>query len=73
MSLGFRQGADAVREGERPLEIGEAELALQVMPVRDPPTLSQFLQQPLLFKPLMLSVPEPTDGEIEQRLGRAAL
>jgi hypothetical protein len=40
---------------------------------RFPYTESRELQQPLLFKPLMLSVPEPTDAEIEQRLGRMTL
>ncbi len=34
---------------------------------------SRELQQPLLFKPLMLSVPEPTDAEIELRLGKVDL
>ena len=37
---------------------------------RFPYTTSREYQQPLLFKPLMLSVPEPTDAEIELRLGR---
>lgn len=34
---------------------------------------SREYQQPLLFRPLMLDVPEPTDAEIERTLGRIAL
>jgi hypothetical protein len=30
-------------------------------------------QRPFLFRPLMLEVPEPTDAEIESKLGRIVL
>jgi hypothetical protein len=36
---------------------------------RFPYTTSRELQQPILFKPLMQTVPEPTDAEIAARLG----
>ena len=40
---------------------------------RFPYTTSRKLQRPILFRPLMLEVPEPTDDEIAGRLGRIAL
>ena len=40
---------------------------------RFPYTTKREMQRPFLFRPLMLDVPEPTDEEIEQRLGRIAL
>ena len=40
---------------------------------RFPYTTSRELQRPILFRPLMLDVPEPTDDEIAARLGRIAL
>ena len=40
---------------------------------RFPYSDSREFQQPLLFHPLMLDVPEPTDAEIERVLGRIAL
>ncbi len=40
---------------------------------RFPYTTSRELQQPFLFKPLMLTVAEPTDAEIAQRLGMLSL
>jgi hypothetical protein len=40
---------------------------------RFPYTTSRKLQRPILFRPLMLEVPEPTDDEIAARLGRIAL
>ena len=36
---------------------------------RFPYTTSRKLQRPILFRPLMLEVPEPTDDEIAARLG----
>jgi hypothetical protein len=36
---------------------------------RFPYTQDRARQRPLLFRPLMLDVPEPTDAEIEQKLG----
>ena len=40
---------------------------------RFPYTTKREMQRPFLFRPLMLDVPEPTDEEIEQRLGRISL
>jgi len=40
---------------------------------RFPYSTSRELQQPVLLKPLMLTVPEPTDVEIAEQLGRIAL
>jgi hypothetical protein len=40
---------------------------------RFPYTTSRKLQRSILFRPLMLEVPEPTDDEIAARLGRIAL
>lgn len=40
---------------------------------RFPYVQSRELQMPFLFRPLMLDVPEPTDNEIEQKLGRICL
>jgi hypothetical protein len=40
---------------------------------RFPYTVKREMQRPFLFRPLMLDVPEPSDEEIEQRLGRIAL
>jgi DNA helicase HerA-like ATPase len=40
---------------------------------RFPYTDNRELQQPLLFRPLMLDVPEPSDAEIERWLGRIPL
>jgi hypothetical protein len=40
---------------------------------RFPYVTSRRLQRPVLFRPLMLEVPEPTDDEIASRLGRIAL
>jgi len=40
---------------------------------RFPYTTSREQQMPLLFRPLMLTAPEPTDAEIEKRLGRIIL
>jgi hypothetical protein len=40
---------------------------------RFPYALRRELQRPFLFHPLMLDVPEPTDAEIEQRLGHIQL
>jgi hypothetical protein len=40
---------------------------------RFPYTTHRELQRPILFKPLMLDVPEPTDAEIENILGRIVL
>ena len=40
---------------------------------RFPYTTKREMQRPFLFRPLMLDVPEPTDEEIEQTLGRIAL
>jgi hypothetical protein len=37
---------------------------------RLPYTQERELQRPFLFRPLMVSVPEPTDDEIADRLGR---
>ena len=39
---------------------------------RLPYTQERELQRPFLFRPLMVSVPEPTDEEIADRLGRIA-
>lgn len=36
-------------------------------------TMHREYQRPILFRPLMLEVPEPTDQEIAERLGRIAL
>jgi hypothetical protein len=38
---------------------------------RFPYTATRELQRAVLFRPLMVDAPEPTDAEIEQRLGRA--
>jgi hypothetical protein len=40
---------------------------------RFPYTTSRKLQRPVLFRPLMLEAPEPTDAEIAGRLGRIRL
>jgi len=40
---------------------------------RFPYTTKREMQRPFLFRPLMLDVPEPSDEEIEQTLGRIAL
>jgi hypothetical protein len=40
---------------------------------RFPYTTRREMQRPFLFRPLMLNVSEPTDDEIEARLGRIAL
>jgi hypothetical protein len=40
---------------------------------RFPYTAKREMQRPFLFRPLMLDVPEPSDEEIEQTLGRIAL
>ncbi len=40
---------------------------------RFPYTTERKLQRPILFRPLMLEAPEPTDAEIALRLGRIAL
>ncbi len=40
---------------------------------RFPYTTQREYQQPFLFQPLPLRVPEPTDAEIEQKLGRILL
>jgi hypothetical protein len=40
---------------------------------RFPYTTRREMQRPILFKPLMLDVPEPTDAEIENILGRITL
>jgi len=40
---------------------------------RFPYTTRREMQRPILFKPLMLDVPEPTDSEIEAVLGRITL
>ena len=40
---------------------------------RFPYTTRREMQRPILFKPLMLDVPEPTDAEIENILGRIIL
>ena len=40
---------------------------------RFPYTVKREMQRPFLFRPLMLDVPEPSDEEIEQTLGRIAL
>jgi len=40
---------------------------------RFPYTSRRENQRPMLFRPLMLDVPEPTDEEIAQKLGRLAL
>jgi hypothetical protein len=40
---------------------------------RFPYTSTRKFQRPILFRPLMLEVPEPTDDEIAARLGRIAL
>ncbi len=40
---------------------------------RFPYTTRREMQRPILFKPLMLDVPEPTDAEIEAILGRITL
>lgn len=40
---------------------------------RFPYTTERKFQRPILFRPLILDVPEPTDAEIEARLGRIAL
>jgi hypothetical protein len=40
---------------------------------RFPYTTRREMQRPILFKPLMLDVPEPTDTEIENILGRIIL
>ncbi len=40
---------------------------------RFPYTTRREMQRPILFKPLMLDVPEPTDAEIEAVLGRITL
>ena len=37
---------------------------------RLPYTTSRELQRPFLFRPLMVNVPEPTDDEIVQKLGK---
>jgi hypothetical protein len=36
---------------------------------RFPYTHNRAMQRPFLFRPLMLDVPEPTDSEIEGKLG----
>ena len=36
---------------------------------RFPYSMHRETQRPILFRPLMLDVPEPTDAEIEERLG----
>jgi hypothetical protein len=40
---------------------------------RFPYTTRREMQRPILFKPLMLDVPEPTDAEIENILGKITL
>lgn len=40
---------------------------------RFPYTQNRAMQRPFLFRPLMLDVPEPTDTEIADRLGRISL
>jgi len=40
---------------------------------RFPYTSRREFQRPILFKPLMLDAPEPSDAEIEARLGRISL
>jgi hypothetical protein len=40
---------------------------------RFPYTTRREMQRPILFKPLMLDVSEPTDAEIEAVLGRITL
>jgi hypothetical protein len=40
---------------------------------RFPYTSTRKFQRPILFRPLMLEVPEPTDDEIAARLGRISL
>jgi len=40
---------------------------------RFPYTMEREAQRPVLFRPLMLDVPEPTDEEIEKQLGRISL
>ena len=40
---------------------------------RYPYTTSRKMQRPILFRPLMLDVPEPTDKDIADTLGRITL
>ena len=40
---------------------------------RFPYTMKRELQRPILFKPLIVDAPEPTDEEIERKLGSISL